>query len=166
MLASGRVCINAHYQLGSAMPWYDERASLRTCEFKADLAVAVASMDYWFYSNTTLTNISGWANVRGLQSLRFCFSGCTGLALLDLCGLDPSSLRDLFYAFGGCANLVTILADATWELPSSGVSGMNTFYNCTRLVSGNGTAYSSSAARYSRMVIDRVGQAGYLTGVS
>jgi hypothetical protein len=108
---------------------YDARASPRTCEFKADLAVAVASMDYWFYSNTTLTNISGWANMRGLQSLRFCFSGCTGLALLDLCGLDPSSLRDLFYAFGGCANLVTILADATWALPSSGVSGMYTFYN-------------------------------------
>lgn len=43
---------------------------------------------------------------------------------------------------------------------------MNTFYNCTRLVGGNGTAYSSSAAGYARMVIDRVGQAGYLTGVS
>ena len=29
----------------------------------------------------------------------------------------------------------------------------------------NGTAYSSSAAGYARMVIDRAGQAGYLTGV-
>ena len=165
VLATGRVCTNAHYQLGSAMPWYDERASLRTCEFKADLAVTVTSMDYWFYSNTTLTGVTGWANVRGLQSLRFCFNGCTGLAALDLCGLDPSSLKDLFYAFGSCTNLVTILADATWALPSSGVSGMYTFYNCTRLVGGNGTAYSSSAAGYARLVIDRAGQAGYLTGV-
>jgi hypothetical protein len=136
---------------------YDARASPRTCEFKSDLAVTVASMDYWFYSSTTLTGVTGWANVRGLRSLRFCFNGCAGLAPLDLCGLDPSSLKDLFYAFGGCS---------TWALPSSGVSGMNTFYNCTRLVGGNGTAYSSSAAGYARMVIDRAGQAGYLTGVS
>ena len=39
---------------------------------------------------------------------------------------------------------------------------MNTFYNCTKLVGGNGTAYSSSTTGYARMVIDRAGQAGYL----
>lgn len=43
---------------------------------------------------------------------------------------------------------------------------MGTFYNDTRLVGGNGTAYSSSAYGYARMVIDRVGQAGYLTAVT
>ncbi|MDO4404498.1 MAG: hypothetical protein Q4C09_05615 [Atopobiaceae bacterium] len=32
-----------------------------------------------------------------------------------------------------------------------------------RLVGGNGTVYSSSAYGYARMVIDRAGQAGYLT---
>ena len=83
-LASGRVCANAHYQLGSAMPWYDQRASLRTCEFKADIAVDVTSMDYWFYTNTTLTGVTGWANVRGLASVRHAFNGCSGLASLDL----------------------------------------------------------------------------------
>ena len=41
------------------------------------------------------------------------FNGCTGLALLDICGLDPSSLKDLFYAFGGCTSLAKILADST-----------------------------------------------------
>ena len=91
VLGTGRVCTNAHYQLGSAMPWYDERASLRTCEFKAD-PVSVASMDYWFYSNTTLTGVSGWSNVRGLASARYLFNGCTGLTSLDMMGLDPSAL--------------------------------------------------------------------------
>ena len=41
---------------------------------------------------------------------------------------------------------------------------MSTFYNCTNIVGGNGTAYSSSATSYARMVVDRAGQAGYLTG--
>lgn len=97
-----------------------------------------------------------------LASLRYAFNACSGLVTLDLSGLDPSSLRDLFYAFAQCAVLAAIYADSTWALPS-GVSGMGTFYNDTRLVGGNGTAYSSSAYGYARMVIDRAGQEGYLT---
>lgn len=165
LVATGRICTNAHYVAVSCTPWYDDRASLRTCAFMPDLAVGIASIDYWFYSNTTLTAVTGWANVSGLQSLRMAFNACQGLATLDLSGLDPSGLKDLFYAFAGCTALTTIYADATWALPSSGVSGMQCFYNCTQLVGGNGTAYSSSAASHARMVIDRAGQAGYLTAV-
>ncbi|MBP3885559.1 MAG: hypothetical protein J6D54_11585, partial [Olsenella sp.] len=146
----------------SAMPWYDQRASLRTCAFLPDIATQIASMDYWFYTNTALTGVSGWANVRGLASARHAFNGCTGLATLDLSGLDPSALKDYFYMFAGCTNLVTVYADATWAL-ASGASGMGTFYNCRSIVGGNGTTYSSSANSYARMVIDRAGQAGYLT---
>ena len=62
----------------------------------------------------------------------------------------------------GCTNLVTVYADAAWAL-ASGASGMGTFYNCRSIVGGNGTVYSSSANGYARMVIDRAGQAGYLT---
>lgn len=120
-------------------------------------------MVYRFYDNTRFTDVTGWANVHGPQSLRFCFNGCTELALLVLCGLDSSGLKDLFYVFGGCTSLTKILADSIWALPSSGVSGMNTFYNCARIVGGNGEACCSSAAGYARMVIDRAGQAGYLT---
>lgn len=163
VLATGRICANAHYQVVGATPWYDRRASLQTCEFKADLrSETLASLDYWFYSNTTLTAVTGWAYVSGLASLRYAFNACSGLVTLDLSGLDPSSLADLFYAFAQCGSLTTIYADASWTLPA-GVSGMGTFYNDTRLVGGNGTAYSSSAYGYARMVIDRAGQTGYLT---
>lgn len=56
VLAIGRMCANARYQAVGATHWYDERVSLRTCEFKPDLAgVTLASIDYWFYSNNTLT---------------------------------------------------------------------------------------------------------------
>ena len=50
-----------------------------------------------------------------------------------------------------------------WALPSSGVSGMQCFYNCKALVGGNGTAWSSSNTGYTYMRVDRAGQAGYLT---
>lgn len=79
------MCANAHYQAVGATPWYDQRASLRTCEFKPDLAgVTLASIDYWFYSNNTLTAVTGWANVSGLASLRYAFNACSGLVTLNL----------------------------------------------------------------------------------
>ena len=43
---------------------------------------------------------------------------------------------------------------------------MNAFYNDKLFAGGNGTECSSSAAEYARMVIDRDGRAGYLTGHS
>lgn len=163
LLATGRICANAHYQAVGATSWYDQRTSLRTCEFMSDLAnLSTASMDNWFYSNSTLTAVTSWQYVNGLASMRYAFNACSGLVTLDLSGLDPSSLSDLFYAFAQCGSLTTIYADASWVLPA-GISGMGTFYNDTQLVGGNGTVYSSSAYGYARMVIDRAGLAGYLT---
>lgn len=81
------------------MLWYEACSNLRECEFLADVGVAVASIDYWFYGDSGLTGVLGWANVVGLQSMRQAFNGCTALALLDLRGLDPSTIRDYFYAF-------------------------------------------------------------------
>lgn len=66
-------------------------------------------------------------------------------------------------AFNGCTALASLLVDSIWAL-ASGVSGTSTLYNCTSIVGGNGTVYSSSATSYARMVVDRAGQAGYLTG--
>ena len=121
-------------------------------------------MDYWFYSCTDLQMATGWENVRGLTSMRMTFNGCTSLGALYLMGFDPSALQDLFYAFALCTALETIYVDSTWALPA-GCTGMATFYNCTKLAGGNGTAYSSSATGAAMMRIDSVGQAGYLTCV-
>ena len=77
------------------------------------MGAAVASIDYWLYGDSGLQGVSGWANVGGLQSMRQTFNGCTALALLDLRGLDPSTLKDYFYAFAGCTALASILVDNT-----------------------------------------------------
>ena len=163
LLDSGRMCANAKYQAIGVIPGYSYRAQFRTVQFKADMAgLSLTNMCYWLYGLTAITSVTGWANLSNVTSMRYAMNGCTGVTSLDLRGMDPSSLTDLFYAFAGCSALTTIYADSTWALPST-VSGSGTFYNCRNIVGGNGTAYSTSAYEYARMVIDRVGQAGYLT---
>lgn len=70
-LASGRICTNAHYKAVGCTPWYGKQASMRLCRFCADLAtVTISSLDYWFYANTGLLLVTGWENVRGLQTMQ------------------------------------------------------------------------------------------------
>ena len=83
-------------------------------------------------------------NLRGVRELQHAFSSREGLTEIDLSGLDPSSLEDLAYTFGGYRSLVTIWADANRALPSSGVSGFQTFCQCASPVGGAGTTYASS----------------------
>lgn len=166
VVSTGPICTNAHYVAVGCAPWYQTRAGMRLCRFDASLAaVTLPSMDYWFYSCTDLQMATGWENVRGLASMRMAFNGCTSLGALYLMGFDPSALRDLFYAFALCTSLEVIYVDSTWVLPA-GCTGMATFYNCTKLVGGNGTTYSSAATNAVMAVIDCAGIPGYLTVAS
>lgn len=94
--------------------------------------------------------------------MRYTFSSCA-FTTIGFRGFDPSHLMDLFYCFSGCGELTTILADSTWALPTSGISGMQCFHNCKKLVGGNGTAWSSSNTNYTYMRIDKAGTPGHLT---
>ena len=91
------------------------------------------------------------------------FNSRKGLSELDFRGFDPGSLAKMDYTLGACSDLKTILADAGWELLTSGITSFQTFYQCTSLVGGAGTTYASSRAGYRYMRIDGVGGAGYLT---
>jgi hypothetical protein len=65
------------------------------------------------------------------------------------------------YMFQGCTVLTTIYGGDWIKMPE--LAQNNTFYNCTSLVGGNGTTYSSAHinAEYAR--IDRPGTPGYFT---
>ena len=93
--------------------------------------------DYLFNAFQSMTEASGFENLTGITSAAQMFSGCS--------------------------SLVTIYADSTWVLPTSGITGSQCFYNCKALVGGNGTAWSISNVGYTYMRIDKAGQAGYLT---
>lgn len=98
-------------------------------------------------------------NLCGVREMQHTFNSGEGLTETDLSGLDPSSLEDLAYTFGGCGSLVTIWADADWALQASGVSGFQTFYQCASLVGGAGTTCTSLRAGYQYMRIDGAGGA-------
>ncbi|EUB31298.1 leucine-rich repeat protein [Olsenella uli] len=170
LIASGRICAEAKYQGLGFTPWTGatgptHRQYLTSVAFAADMATfTYLNLIYLFYSCTNLASVTGLANLTGVRSMRYAFSSCA-FTSIDFRGFDPSTLTDLFYCFSGCSSLVTIYADSTWQLPSSGISGSQCFYSCRSLVGGNGTAWSSGNTSYTYMRIDRAGQAGYLTAV-
>ena len=167
---TGRICAIGKYVGLGFTPWTGTAGSthrqyLTSVSFAADMAqYPVLRLDYLLYSCTAVTSVTGLGNLSGVTSMRFTFSSI-GATSLDFRGFDPSSLTDLYYAFGGCSALATICADSTWTLPSSGISGSQCFYNCRQLVGGNGTAWSSSNTGYTYMRIDAPGTPGYLTAI-
>lgn len=119
--------------------------------------------NYLFYSCTNLASVSGLGNLSGVRSMRYTFSSCA-FATIDFRGFDPSTLTDLFYTFSGCNKLTTIYADATWALPTSGITGSQCFYSCsTSLVGGNGTVWASNKTVYTYFRIDAASTPGYVT---
>lgn len=164
-VASGLVCAEGSYQALGYQPWWDMRASVTSVVFDAGMGnLAELNLNYLLYGHTTLASVEGLGNLSGVRRMRYTFNSCSAPAELDFRGFDPSGLTDLFYCFAGCSSLATILADATWALPSSGVDGLQCFYNCPSLVGGAGTAWSSSNTGYQYMRIDGgTASPGYLT---
>ncbi len=168
VVAHGRGCAQASYASATALPWGESKGKFTRVRVLADMATAGFSalrLDYWFYSMNGVTAFEGLGNLRPVASMRFAFASCTGVEEIDLSGLDPSKLTDLFYAFSSCSALTTIYADPAWELPS-GATGNQCFYSCKALVGGNGTAWDSTKTSYKYCVIDRDEQEGYLTAKS
>ena len=143
LVASGHICAIGKYVGLGFTPWDGmtgptHRQYLTSATFASDMATfSYLNLNYLFYSCTNLTSVSGLGNLSGVRSMR--------------------------YTFSGCSHMTTIYADATWALPSSGITGSQCFYSCRALVGGNGTAWSSSNVGYTYMRIDRAGQTGYLT---
>ncbi|MBO7702322.1 MAG: hypothetical protein J6S36_05400, partial [Eggerthellaceae bacterium] len=119
--------------------------------------------NYLFYSCPSLASVNGLGNLSGVRSMRYTFSSCA-FTTIDFRGFDHSTLTDLFYTFSGCSKLTTILADASWSLPSSGLTGSQCFYSCsTSLVGGNGTTWASNKTAYTYFRIDTASTPGYVT---
>mgnify|MGYP005782999823 CR=1 FL=1 len=119
LLASGRLCAQAHYNTTGYQPWDDVRNEAAHVTFAADMSsCAYLNMDYWFYGHQEIASVAGLTNLHGVREMRYTFASCDGLASLDFSGFDESNLEDLFYCFSGCGNLTTIYADADWQLPA------------------------------------------------
>ena len=145
------------------VPWHGSMKDISALVMDSSFTGAgIKDVSYWFYAATNLASVSGMRYLGGLTGLRYTFTSCTALAELDLRGFALGGNADLYFTFGACNSLERILADADWVLPALS-SGYQTFYNCTSLVGGNGTAYSSSRSAGSYLVVDQEGSPGYLT---
>ena len=169
LVASNRICAIGKYVGLGFTPWDGvtgptHRQHLTSATFAADMAgFSYLNFNYLFYSCTNLTSVNGLGNLSGVRSMRYMFSSCA-FTTIDFRGFDPSTLTDLFYTFSGCSRLTTIYADASWALPSSGITGSQCFYSCsTSLVGGNGTVWASNKTAYTYFRIDTASTPGYIT---
>ncbi len=169
LVTSNRICAIGKYVGLGFTPWDGvtgptHRQHLTSASFAADMATfSYLNLNYLFYSCTNLASVSGLGNLSDVRSRGYTFSSCA-FATIDFRGFDPSTLTDLFYTFSGCGRLTTILADASWTLPSSGITGSQCFYSCsTSLVGGNGTAWTSNKTAYTYFRIDTASTPGYIT---
>lgn len=169
LVASNRICAIGKYVGLGFTPWdgvtgATHRQHLTSATFAADMATfSYLNLNYLFYSCTNLASISGLGNLSGVRSMRYTFSSCA-FTTIDFRGFDPSTLTDLFYTFSGCNKLTRIYADATWALPSCGISGSQCFCSCsTSLVGGNGTVWASNKTAYTYFRIDTASTPGYIT---
>ncbi|MBS6611824.1 MAG: hypothetical protein KH279_00955 [Collinsella intestinalis] len=164
LLGSGLFIHDARYNAVGAVPWHNLRESIARVTIDESLAFFErGNMNYWFYGMGKIESVGGLGSLRGIGEMLHTFNSCKGLVELDFRGFDPGSLTKMDYTFGARSNLKTILADAGWELLTSGITSFQTFHQCTSLVGGAGTTYASSRAGCQYMRIDEDGAAGYLT---
>lgn len=116
-------------------------------------------------SSLTSLDLSGW-NTSGVSKMNYMFSGCSKLVTLNLGGWDTSAATDMEGLFENCSKLTTIYVGNGWTVEHLYIFAENIlFANCTSLVGGKGTRWSSSHVDKSYAHIDALNYPGYLTEV-
>jgi surface protein len=107
----------------------------------------VTNMNWMFMECYKLTSLDlSHFNTSKVTWMTQMFSGCTGLTSLDLSHFNTSKVTSMNKMFEGSTNLRTIYVGNGWSTAAVTYS-TNMFTNCTSLVGGQGTTYSSSNPR-------------------
>ena len=123
---------------GETRGWYSYMADITSVTFDGSFAIytGLTSTDSWFNECTSLTSITGLANLNtdnvtnmsamfrmctSLTSIDFynfttasvtdmnnMFFGCSGLTSLDLSGFNTTNVADMHSMFAGCTGLTTL----------------------------------------------------------
>ena len=95
------------------------------------------------------------------------FSKCSSLTKLDLSGWDTSKVEAMGGMFYEDNNLKRIYVSDKWTINKSiGCFGGDMFYNCEKIVGGNGTKYDPDYIDEKRACIDTPQTPGYLTDIN
>ena len=104
----------------------------------------VIYMKWMFYNCNKLTSLDvSHFNTSKVIYMNQMFNNCTGLTSLDLSSFNTSNVTNMNKMFEGSTNLRTIYVGNGWSTAAV-TSSTNMFYNCTRLVGGQGTTWNSS----------------------
>ena len=125
-------------------------------------------MTGWFANLSKLTTFTGLTNLDTSETtlMKSVFQGCTSLSEIDLSTWDTHNVTDMQFLFSSCTNLKTIKVGDYWSVASvSDTKSMFMFYDCNKLVGGNGTTYDSNVLDCTYAKIDGgTASPGYLTG--
>ena len=99
----------------------------------------------WFYRMQNLESITGmsYLNTSEVTRMGWMFAICTKLTSLDLSNFNTSQVTDMAYMFNGCSNLTTIYVGSGWSTAAV-TNSESMFANCSSLVGGQGTTWSTS----------------------
>ena len=149
--------------------WLNYHEQIISVVFDSSFAncTSITSTYEWFYDLSNLETIVGleYLNTNNVTTMFAMFYGCSKLSSLDLSHFNTESVTNMRYMFFRCSNLTTIKVGSGWSTSQVSASD-NMFYECTSLVGGAGTTYSSNHTDASFAHIDSENDPGYLTGAT
>ncbi len=116
--------------------------SLDLSNFNTSSVIDMYGM-FWFCESFTTLDLSNF-DTSNVTRIDFMFSNCISLVTLDLSGFDTSKVTNILGTFGDCSKLVTIYASNSFVINGNPLGSNTLFSDCTSLVGGQGTTYSSS----------------------
>ena len=130
----------------------------------------VTDMDYMFSDCSKLTSLDvSNFNTSQVTNMYSMFDSCSGLTSLDLSNFDTSQVKVMSYMFSDCSKLTSLYVSEYNSETKKGwtkenvTSSSKMFKNCTNLVGGNGTKFSSSHTNKTYARIDTASTPGYFT---
>ena len=115
--------------------------SLDVSSFNTSNVTSMQSM-FGHSNNLTILDLSSF-DTHNVTVMYEMFSDCWQLKTLDLRGFNTSKVTSMRAMFYGCTDLETIYTRNDWNTAAVGNS-VDMFFNCVRLVGGQGTTYNNS----------------------
>ena len=134
--------------------------SLDVSKFDTSNVTRMNSM-FWGCSSLTSLDVSKFDTSKVTDTSGM-FNGCSSLTSLDVSSFDTTKVTNMILMFNCCYKLKTIYASNKFDT-SKVSNSSNMFYNCTSLVGGAGTTYSSSYTDKKYARIDSSSTPGYFT---
>ena len=136
------VDLTAAYNAASAVPWHNERESVRVVTF-AD-AFQPVSVAHWFFECKNLQRIENIGNLKtsDVTDMRFMFHCCESLTALDVSGFDTSKVTNMCAMFQFCGKLTEL--DVS-RFDTSNVTDMNAMFSvCESLTALDVSRFNTS----------------------